>query len=1236
MKYGDLVTFQPIESIIQLRDAGKATTAREHVQSYVISNEMAQRLRDVVIPHLQFESPHDNKGVLIVGNYGTGKSHLLSVLSSVAENAEMLEYLRDDSVREAAGKIAGKFKTIRLEIGSTEMGLREILTSAIETHLEKWGVSYRFPEADKQAENKSLFDEMMTAFHAEFPDHGLLLVVDELLDYLRGRKEQPLILDLGFLREIGEVCRDLRFRFVAGIQEAIFETGNFGFVANSLRRVKDRFVQAKIASADVQYVVANRLLKKTSEQRSQVQDYLQPFTPYYSNMNERLDEFVELFPIHPEYIEAFEDIPIVEKRGVLKVICDTIATLVDEEVPSDHPGIVSYDSYWKVLLEEPAHLSEPEVKEVADCAEVISAKIRYAFPRKQYKAMAARIVNGLAVHRLTTHDVYAPVGLTPEELRDGLCLYNETVPSLPGDGAINLLTVVEKVLTDIRKSVDGSFISVNADNRQHFLDLKKQEDYDAIIERHTEKLTEDTLDSYYYDALRQVMECTDVPTHVSGYQIWQQELIWRERNAPRLGYLFFGTPNERSTAIPKRDFYLYFIQPLDAVRFDDNKRPDEVFFRLSGADEAFHQALQLYAAGMELASKASGGKREIYRRKAMDHLNTLTRWLRNHVSTAYEVTYQGQKKKLQNWLKGTPGGNQDSVRDTVNAVAATCLSSHFANIAPAYPYFSVLLTSKSIPQAAQDAIRGISQPATRTKQGTAVLDALELLDGDRLEPANSQYASSIIDMLKAKGQGQVLNRQELIRSIEGVDYFLPDQFRLEPEWAAVLLASLVYSGDIVLVVPGEKFDATKLPTLATTPVAELVRFKHVERPKDWNIPALKALFELMGLVPGLAIEVTQGKTEPVQQLHKTIHETVDKLVHAQQQLLNGIPFWGQNLFSEGEARQLSSVIDEAKDFLEGLQAYNSPGKLKNLKHDRDDILAHQDALAKLGEIEKLQAFAGEISEYTHYLSMAESYLPDNHEWTQRSRELRKCLVEDVRDPAKRDDATFKTSLLKQLRDLKNQYVQTYVALHRKARLNHDQDKAKSELVKDERLTQLQKLTHVNLVNRQQLVSFREQLGKLKACFALTEKDLEHEPKCPHCNYWPSMESGNVPAGSLLETMEAELESMTKNWTQTLLDGLNDPTAQENLKLLAPDQQKTVERFVEQGELPDEVTTEFVQALQDVLSGLTKVAVKTDQLRAALFPNGNPAKPEEFRERFEQFLNEALKGRDPSKVRLVME
>ena len=119
------------------------------------------------------------------------------------------------------------------------------------------------------------------------------------------------MLDLNFLREIGEYAKNSRFRFVAGVQEAIFDSPRFAFVADSIRRVKDRFEQILIARNDVKFVVSERLLKKTSEQQTKIREYLTPFAKYYGNMNEQLEEFVRLFPVHPEYIDTFERVTVV-------------------------------------------------------------------------------------------------------------------------------------------------------------------------------------------------------------------------------------------------------------------------------------------------------------------------------------------------------------------------------------------------------------------------------------------------------------------------------------------------------------------------------------------------------------------------------------------------------------------------------------------------------------------------------------------------------------------------------------------------------------------------------------------------------------------------------------------------------------------------------------------------------------------------------------------------------------
>jgi DNA replication protein DnaC len=75
MKYSDFIQFDPIETVIQLRDAKDPTAAEKLVKTFVISKDMAERLVKIVIPQLQFDNAIDNKGLLVVGNYGSGKSH---------------------------------------------------------------------------------------------------------------------------------------------------------------------------------------------------------------------------------------------------------------------------------------------------------------------------------------------------------------------------------------------------------------------------------------------------------------------------------------------------------------------------------------------------------------------------------------------------------------------------------------------------------------------------------------------------------------------------------------------------------------------------------------------------------------------------------------------------------------------------------------------------------------------------------------------------------------------------------------------------------------------------------------------------------------------------------------------------------------------------------------------------------------------------------------------------------
>lgn len=1241
MRYSDLIQFEPIESVIQLLDANRPDEAKKLVTTYVISDDMAERIGKQIIPQLSFDESVDHKGILIVGNYGTGKSHLMSVLSLVAEDATYASMLHHPKVAEAASAIAGKFKVHRIEI-SSQMSLRDIVTQQLEIFLEKHGVTFSFPPADKVINNKAAFEEMMAAFAEVHPNQGVLLVVDEFLEYLRSRRDHDLVLDLSFLREIGEVSKHLRFRFVAGVQEAIFDSSRFQHVADSLRRVKDRFTQVLLARQDVSFVVAERLLKKSADQQDKIRNYLTPFAKFYSSMNERMDEYVRLFPVHPDYIGTFERLIFTEKRGALVTLRDQIQAILGDDVPADKPGLIGYDKFWDTVTSNSVLRADPNIGPVLKVSEVLAERVQKAFTRPAYRPMALRIINGLSVHRLTTGgDIYVPIGPTAEELRDTLCLYQPGIEDMGGEPASDLLSLVQTVLRETIKTVNGQFVSKAADTEQYYLDLKKDVDYDAQIEKRAEVLSDDALDRAYYGAIRQLMERTDETAYVTGHQIWQYQIEWQDRRVDRNGYLFFGAPNDRPTAQPERDFYIYFIQPFEPPRFRDETKSDEVFFRLKGLDDAIKRHLSVYAAAQDLASTAGGGSKSIYLDKAKDALRDMSKWLQEKQMTAYEVTYQGKTKSLQEWSKSVSLrdkarlGPEERInfRDVVNVISGLTLNNQFAEVSPEYPTFSVLVTESNRKQLVGNALKALAG-GTRTKDAVAILDALEMLDGDRVDPTRSRYAQEVLSRLKAKGHGQVLNRSEVLSGTTDVEYFAPLKYRLEPDLLVTVLGGLVYSGDIVLAITGDKVDSGKVTLLAERPLDELKQFKHVEAPKEINVAVLRSLFELLGLSSGLAQLATQGSEEPVKQLIEAVGGLVRRVLHATTDMQSRLTLWGQSLLRDDEIREWRGRLDALKAFTESLAPYNTVGKLKNLRISAEDIEGQKKNLETLVAVDRMLELVAELGGTASYLSQAELILSTDHPWVKQAEAARKDVFEKLsQDRATQQGAEYRQMLAQ----LKKNYITAYIAQHSKARLGVAEDRTKASLRKDARLVAMRTLAGVSLMPTSQLTGYEDKLDKLKSCASLVESDLSANPVCPHCGFRPANEQGDMlPAANVLKQLDDELDRLLENWVQTLVENLEDPIIQSNFELLKESSRKIVTAFAERKSLPEFVTPEFVAAVQEALSGLEKINVTSDDVKTALLQGGSPATPEDLRKRFEAFLNDRCKGKDTTKLRFVVE
>lgn len=1221
MIYRDLINFEPVVSVKVLREAENIDEAREDVRTYVISERMSQAISSVLVPNLRFDKPEDQKGLMVVANYGTGKTHLMSTIAAVAEHAELTKVLTNSDVAKAVKPIAGRFSVIRSEIGATQMGLRNIVCDELERGLAAMGVKYKFPSLDKTSGTKTAIVAMMKEFEKVEPDKGLLFVLDELLDYLRSRKDTELISDLAFLREVGEICRSTRFRFVAGVQETIFDNPRFANAAEAVLRVKDRFEQVRIAREDISYVVQERLLCKSVGQRDAIREHLQRFTPAFDGMAENIEEFIRLFPVHPAYIRAFERITLVEKRKILTTLSAEMTRLLDTEVSQDDPGLVSYDGYRAELDADPSNRTIPEVKEVLERAAVLRNRVEKSMPTKEYIPTALRIVDGLAIHRLTTDDIYAPIGATPDELRDDLCLLPTGVPEMD---SVFLRVTIESILDDIVRAVSGQFISENTDNGQFYLDVRKDIDYDQKIEERATSLDNDKLDDAYFRALEQVLEQRD-QSYVAGYRIWQYELTWAEKNVTRIGYLFMGAPNERSTAQPPRDFYVYFLQPYAPPSFTDEEKADEVFFRLAAPDKTFTDALRHYAGADALAIESSAGHRLVYEEKRQAALKEMSAWLRAHMAEAVHVSYRGETRPLGESL-AIATGPLSQVKNLVDAVAAALLKPHFETRYPGYPILGATVT---LDNRAETVKQALSQIVTGkgTTLGSKVLPSLELVDhgGDLVD--TGPYAKALLDAI-SKSNGKSVNRDALLVERDPGVYTW-GTWHLEPLWLTVVAAALCQLGRLEIGFPSVQLDAPGLGRLLQMSVDELEQISHIAPPKPTPVAQLQSVCELLGL-PRTTIPNT-GATEPVvKQLLTAAESLLREVTEVSATVVGGVELWGALVVDQQIER--GARLDALKSALEDVRARDSVGKMNRLSLSDDDLAKAGAGKDELTWSRSAMAARNQLSSTADYLRQAFDVFADANPLEAETQTLREEMLDVFRSPEPVGAAAL-TALRKRGDDLRNRYADEATRAHARDRLDAAGDTRKREILDGADYRDLRALAAVSLLPSGVFGSLERELAGISSCKTFDESTLRSSVVCAECGYRPRGSDGPT-ARSRIEEIESRLVTLRKEWEQTLIDNLAPPEMAAQVKLLKAAEKQAVEDFLASGKLPSPVSDAFIGGVNNVLERFEVRRITPSELWDAIFPAAQPATPEELVERFAAFVQSISQGGDSEKIRIV--
>jgi hypothetical protein len=173
---------------------------------------------------------------------------------------------------------------------------------------------------------------------------------------------------------------------------------------------------------------------------------------------------------------------------------------------------------------------------------------------------------------------------------------------------------------------------------------------------------------------------------------------------------------------------------------------------------------------------------------------------------------------------------------------------------------------------------------------------------------------------------------------------------------------------------------------------------------------------------------------------------------------------------------------------------------------------------------------------------------------------------------------------------------------------------------------------LSLLPSRELYQLQSDLDKLQACPNLQANDLKTNVACPYCGYHPAQEEGQT-RDVTLEDIQKSFERLVDKWVNVLISNLETEEAAQNIRLLGEKERNAVKAFLQEGALPDKITSSFIDGVEMTLQGLEVINIDGTDFLFALTAPGMPCTPEELEKRIREFLGEYLAGKDRQKIRI---
>lgn len=1212
MKYSDLLQFEPITEVVKFDRLADSEYRKSLVRTFVFSKSYEDTIIPFLCSNLDYTTSADTFGLQIVGNYGTGKSHLMSLFTLIADDADYLQYVCNAKAKEHLAKIAGKYKVHRFEMGNSQE-LWDIVCYQIDKFLAAEGIGFSLATAAPLEPYAVRIAQMMAHFEERYPDKGFMFVIDEMLAYLKGRSEPSMLnRDLAVLQALGQASDHSKFRMVFGVQEVIYNAGEFQFAADTLNKVNDRFKQITITKQDVKFVAGQRLLHKDEKQRAAIRKHLAQFTQFFNNLHNNMEEYVELFPVHPAFFDNFQLVKVKDgQREILRTLSQKFEALQNSEVPTTEPGFISYDSYW-VNLTAPDMQTDPDVHRINEVMELVGQKIDENFTGaySNDNPLAHRIANACGV-KILQAPLQTTNGVSAETLMDDLCYLEPNI--FDRDFLLDTIaTVADKIVT----ATVGQYFEKNEFNQEYHLRVVGGVNYEQKIKNYAaQQLSDSQRDEYFFNLLAEFLPLGT--TYRANFKIWAHRIAWTSHKTMIDGYIFMGNPGERSTTHPQQFFYIYFMPVFNTQARQHGAEEDSVYFDFGAMGQEMRDIITLYGAAESLKASADTSQKQYYDTFVQRYKGKFRSLLGQEMRTNMRVVYRGTAQALAPQL--LQGSSKEEI---VSNIVSTLLEDHFCTARPNYPRFSSLrqpLTTDNFDTHIRQAKQKIANPNQQFSGGEALLYGLGLYRDGALTTHGSIYAKTIQTLIDDRPQQQVVNRDEILECVwADTHLYRSKDYGIEADLEYLVLAAMVALGEIEIDVNGRIITAANIGEIVNCPAEDYYTFNSIRHPRGLDTAAMR---ELSLGITGRDLSRRLDDPQALEQLHIEAQRLAERCATAQHDVQGGIRLENIDIITDGEARTMNIHLTRIKGVADDLKNYNTKAKLKNYRFSRQELIDTFKNKSDLTRIERAKALVRDLGQLVNYLEQARQYVLDQNFAAQITTGIEALRNIDITDDTAIE--TYKASL----RQLQTQYAKWYLDQYKKYRINNLQNHDKQELLRSDKLDALRYAQQSNYVAiAPQLTPWEADINRLVPADSLT---LGTVMAIPYQNFNPRDYQGvTLPTIQELRVRLNDIYEMADTQYHNIVE---DERLLRNIDALTPEQRQFLDEFKDKN-ITRALFPQLKQIIDTLSRGISHICIAHSEIEE-LFQR--QLTPNEAIEAFTKLIESKITGMERSNIRITL-